>query len=136
MAYKSALQGNFDYKLGSVIVRGGNILSTGFCRKEYHPQAFYGESVHAEHDAIRKCNPPLRQAKMFVYRFSGKGDVVELKSSKPCCKCQQEIRKASISRVVFVDENNMLCKEDFRNTPEIPRPEMKHLAFGGISGIY
>lgn len=96
-----------------MIVKGGSVLSIGYNRISDHPAAYFGNSFHAEHDAIRKAPCDLRGAKMYVYRFSRCDNT--LKPSRPCMFCQQEIAKAGISHVFFVDEDSELRKESFRD---------------------
>jgi len=116
--------------MSAIIVKGGNILSIGYNRTGHHPSAYYGNSFHAEHDVIRKCSnvETLRGAKMYVYRFAREAPVV--RSSKPCERCQEKIRDVGISRVLFINEKDILCRENFKGVPSLPRPHFRHLQFG------
>lgn len=117
-------------------MRGGSVLSVGYSRKAPHTKAFYGTSIHAEYDAITKSESSVAQAKMFVYRFGNEFEIKDLRISRPCTRCQQEIKKANIPRVIYLDDQSCVRSEDFRTVPAAARPEMKHLIFGGIAGIY
>lgn len=113
LAHEAAFSGNHTYKVAAVIVKGGSVISVGHNRTESNPSAYYGQSVHAEFDAIRKARGDLRGAKMYVYRFAREDH--SLKTSKPCKYCQYEIAKAGISPVVFVDVDGELTKESFKD---------------------
>lgn len=111
-ANQEAWKSNSDFKVGAIIVKGGRILSTGYNRIEAHPEAYFGCSFHAEHDAIRKAKSEIQGAKMFVYRFGRKHG--HIKTSKPCEFCQQEIAKAELSSVIYVDVDGTLQKSSFK----------------------
>jgi len=137
LAYKHAMRSNVRSKMAAVLVRGGSVLSVGYNRKAFHTKAYYGQSIHAECDAINKNKTELvGQAKLFVYRFSNEFIKEELRVSRPCVRCQQEIKKAQISRVVYLDHSLILQSEKFKTVPEIARPDMLHLACCGNAGIY
>lgn len=98
--------------MAAIIVKGGRILSVGYNRIEAHPAAYFGCSFHAEHDAIRKAQGNIEGAKMYVYRF-GRSDG-QLRTSKPCPLCQQNIAIAKISSVIFIDVDDTLKRESYR----------------------
>lgn len=100
--------------MAAVIVKGGSVLSVGHNRLCDHTAAYFGNSFHAEHDAIRKSPCDLRGAKMYVYRFARCDNT--LRASKPCVFCQQELARAGISHVFFVDDREELVKESYRDS--------------------
>lgn len=94
------------WKLGSVIWRGGSVLSTGFNRIRNDPSVVEDEkyfhcTVHAEADAIRNAGDTIG-AKLFVARVTKGGN---LALAKPCLRCMEVIRDNGIKKVYYTDEN-------------------------------
>lgn len=94
------------WKLGSVIWRGGSVLSTGFNRVKNDPsivedEKYFHCTVHAEVDAIRNAGDACG-AKLFVARVTRSGN---LALAKPCCRCMDIIRENGIKKVYYTDEN-------------------------------
>lgn len=127
VANQAAWESNSPYKMAAVIVKGGRILSIGNNHLCGHPEAYYGSSFHAEHDAIRKAGTSLQGAKMYVYRFGRSNG--ELRVSKPCLGCQREIANAGISAVLFVNANGEIEKESFKSRG-IQTKHFRHKFFG------
>jgi deoxycytidylate deaminase len=132
VAHEAAWKTNYSYKMSGVIVKGGSILSVGFNRISDHPAAYYGCSFHAETDAIKKAKGNIVGAKLFVYRFGREKS--ELRPSKPCSMCQQEIAKAGISSVYFIDTDMKISKESYR-IRDAPRSHNMH-CYMGSTDIY
>ena len=105
--------------MSALIIKGGNLLSTGYNKISGHPQAYFGCSHHAEFDAIRNAKADITGSKILVYRFSRKDNT--LQNSKPCAMCQEEINKAGISCAIYVEDGRVI-KESFGKTNR----KMKH----------
>jgi deoxycytidylate deaminase len=94
------------WRLGSVVWRGGSVLSTGFNRVKNDPFVLENEkhfrcTVHAEADAIRNAGDSFG-AKLFVARVTPGGN---LALAKPCSRCMDIIRECGIKKVYYTDEN-------------------------------
>jgi len=94
------------WKLGSVLWRGGSVISTGVNRVRNDPsvvedEKYFNCTVHAEIDAIRNAGDPVG-AKMFVARVTRSGS---LGIAKPCDRCMKVIRASGIKKVFYTDES-------------------------------
>lgn len=95
-----AKRSNMLHKHGCIIVKNGNIVSTGFNQhftnkklKECHDTT----SWHAEIMAIRKCTKELLcQSDLYIVRI-GTG----FKYSKPCSICSKKIQQLGIRNVYY-----------------------------------
>tara|TARA_R110000765_G_scaffold305984_1_gene399854 strand:+ start:171 stop:530 length:360 start_codon:yes stop_codon:yes gene_type:complete len=93
------------WRLGSVVWRGGSVLSTGFNRVRNDPFVLEDEkhfhcTVHAEADALRNAGYSFG-AKLFVARVTRGGN---LALAKPCSRCMGTIREHGIKKVYYTDE--------------------------------
>lgn len=96
---------------GSVIYKGGRLISCGINRNKYNED--YGiaykvppPSVHAEEKAINIAlsnGNDLKGAIIYVARTSKQGHSA---ISKPCPKCDKLIRQNGIKKVIYT-ENDM-----------------------------
>ena len=83
-----ASQSSCRMKHGSVIVKGGRVISTGVNKERSHPRIVSSEhikdhcSVHAEVDAIKKAKD-VSGATIYVARVNRRG---EDRDSKPCIR--------------------------------------------------
>jgi deoxycytidylate deaminase len=90
-------------KHGSVIVKGGRVISTGMNKDRSHPRIVSSEhikdhcSVHAEVDAIKKAKD-VSGATIYVARVNRRG---EARDSRPCNRCYEAIRKNGIKKIVY-----------------------------------
>jgi len=94
------------WRLGSVVWRGGSVLSTGVNRVKNDPSVVEDSkhfhcSIHAEADALRNAGD-TRGARLFVARVTRSGN---LALAKPCSRCMEAIREHGIKRVYYTDEN-------------------------------
>ena len=83
LASKMTRHSELDHAMGAVIVRGGNVLSTGFNkrRNEVASCSTLEEAhVHAEIDALSGCTNP-DGATLYVAKLKSDG---ELGNSQPC----------------------------------------------------
>ena len=93
------------YKHGSVIVKGGRVVSTGINKIRNHPDVLIDGNnfskndahVHAEVDAIKKVSS-LKGAKIYVARIT-KGGSAAL--SRPCEECYDAIVSSGITKIVY-----------------------------------
>lgn len=93
------------WKLGSVVWRGGSVISTGFNRVRNDPSVVEDEkyfmcTVHAEVDALRNAGS-TDGAKLFVARVRRSGGIG---LAKPCARCMDTIREHGIKRVYYTDD--------------------------------
>ncbi len=90
-------------KHGSVIVKGGRVISTGLNKERSHPRIVSSEhikdhcSVHAEIDAIKKAKD-VSGATIYVARVNRRG---EQRDSKPCSRCYEVIRNSGIKKIIY-----------------------------------
>lgn len=90
------------WKLGSVIWRGGSVLSKGVNQIKNDPavletEKYYHCTVHAEVAALRSAKRPIG-AKLFVARVTKSGGVG---LAKPCDRCMREIAAHGIKKVYY-----------------------------------
>ncbi len=106
-----------DFRLSAVIVRGGNVVSTGF--NKHNTNSFvehytdiargprsYCLSTHAEMDAVLKGRERtnLRGCKIFVCRV--RNDNNSLGMARPCVICQHVLYNYGIKRAYYSIDNN------------------------------
>lgn len=90
-------------KHGSVIVKGGRVISTGINKERSHPRIVSSEhikdhcSVHAEIDAIKKARN-VSGATIYVARINKKGAA---RDSRPCKRCFETIKSNGIKKIVY-----------------------------------
>lgn len=99
-AHKSTVQKS---KHGAVVVgERGKVLATGFNRNVISCRGQL--SIHAEVDAISKCNPrDLDGAVLFVIRLSPylEQTTGRLGTSRPCKNCEKYILRRGIKQVFY-----------------------------------
>ena len=107
MAARQAKRSQFkQHKVGAVIVKGGNILSTGF--NSIRPSKILGtKTLHAEAAAVlqllkQRRLHDLAGSEIYVTRFTRGGRVG---MAKPCSACQQLLQSVGIQRVTYTDGN-------------------------------
>jgi deoxycytidylate deaminase len=95
-----------QHKLGAVIVKGGNILATGY--NQLRPSSILKTpTIHAEAAAILQLLKGKRLADlagstMYITRFT-RGGAVGL--AKPCAHCMALIRSVGISRIIYTTDH-------------------------------
>jgi tRNA(Arg) A34 adenosine deaminase TadA len=96
LANKSTMQ----HKHAAILYRNGDIIGSGFNYQVDYMSHQY--SCHAEVAAIQNCNKKdkknLSDATLIVIRI-GKDN--EPRLSKPCCNCQQMIKKHGIKKIFY-----------------------------------
>lgn len=106
MAAKAAFKSSFkQHRVGAVIVKGGNILSTGFNSRQ--PSKLLGTYTrHAEASAIlallkdRRLSD-LAGSDIYVTRYTA-GGVCSM--ARPCPSCYKLIRSVGISHIFYTDK--------------------------------
>lgn len=86
IARKKAKESDYIYRLGAVIVRGGQIISI----------ASNTSKGHAEVNAIKQAKK-TEGADIYVTRHTPTG----MAMSKPCDNCMKAIKKAGIRRIYY-----------------------------------
>lgn len=91
-----------QWHLGSVITRGGSVLSRGVSKPrnpvEIVDGMHSGCSVHAEKDALAQCANP-KGATIFVARLTPGHRTLAM--ARPCNACMASIIEAKVKRVVY-----------------------------------
>ncbi len=100
-----------NFRLAAIIVRGGNVVSVGYNRRNFNGFVEYYTdlaknrpgfcvSTHAEHEAILKAREKtdLRGCKIFVARLRRDGT---LAMSRPCTICQHVLYNYGIKRAYY-----------------------------------
>lgn len=90
-----------QHRLGAVVVRGGSVLSTGV-----NVAKPYGKDNGGRHAEVRALMPhyDFRGATLYVARENGG-------ASKPCPNCMAAIRRAGISKIVYVGSDRQIYQE-------------------------
>jgi len=106
MAAKAAMQSKFEqHRVGAVIVKGGNILATGFNSRQ--PSSVLGTPTrHAEGAAILTMLKEHRQhdlvgSSLYVTRFTRGG---RIGLSRPCPACMGLIQAVGIRSVTYTTD--------------------------------
>lgn len=102
-AVRVAHNSDANKRHGCVIVKGGNVLSTGYNKYVNKPFFVSPEhmdrcSVHAEVAAIRKARGKVKGATIYVARINNRG---EERMSAPCSGCQTELDRYGIRKAVW-----------------------------------
>lgn len=90
-------------KHGSVIVKGGRVISTGINKERSHPRIVSSKhikdhcSVHAEIDAIKKAKD-VSGATIYVARVNKRGVA---RDSRPCNRCYEVIKNNGIKKIIY-----------------------------------
>lgn len=98
-----AEQSSCRMKHGSVIVKGGRVISTGFNKERNHPMYVSSEhiktdcSVHAEIDALKKAKD-ASGATVYVARVNRKG---QARDSRPCNRCYKSLIDSGIKKIIY-----------------------------------
>lgn len=111
-----------DYQLCAVIVRGGNIVSVGYNKRNTNgfvehyidrvkPTRNYCMNTHAEMDAVAQARSKtdLRGCKIFVARIKkpGSHDGRKIGIARPCQICQNVLLAYGIRKAYYtIDDNN------------------------------
>lgn len=107
---------NSDYpknskKMGSVLVRAGNILAFSANKNKSHPE--YQEntfihSIHSELATLIRCQSDTTGADIYIYREGAKGN---LAMAKPCQHCYSALKLAGIRRAYFTTDTGFEVME-------------------------
>lgn len=99
IAAKNALKSPMGHKHGAIVVYRGKIIGSGY---NYYISSF---SIHAEVAAISnikgKYKRFLQECELYVVRIGPDKFNNPLKYSKPCCNCQNTIRKYNIKKAFY-----------------------------------
>lgn len=102
-AISEAKKSCMTQKHSAVILKDGNIVSIGHNRVVEYMS--HDMSLHAEIDALNKVKHKgkrfLEECTMVVIRIGQQKDGFPLKMSKPCDRCDKEIKKHGIRKVFY-----------------------------------
>lgn len=89
-----------QHKIGCAIVYKNKVVSVGFNQLKTHPESTHPyKSIHAEFDAVYKCDPALlSESDIYVYREDKRGN---LAIAKPCKYCEILIHNAGIRNIFY-----------------------------------
>lgn len=110
--FKSCKKTDMKYKLSAGIMVGNHIVpnsvSCNSDRTFIHGELFH--SKHAEHGALLylKNKKVKKNIKLIVIRIDSIGRLV---NSTPCENCIYRIRNAGITKIIYVNENNVLIED-------------------------
>jgi deoxycytidylate deaminase len=98
LAMKMAEQSECPFRHGSVLVKGGRVLSVGFNKPQnLSTIPLHKYTIHAEEDAINKASL-TRGATLYVARINKRGKAM---LSMPCKACMAVLEKNEIKLVVY-----------------------------------
>jgi deoxycytidylate deaminase len=90
-------------KHGSVIVKGGRVISTGHNKDRNHPKIVSSEhiktdcSVHAEIDALKRAKD-ANGATVYIARINKRG---EARDSRPCKRCYKALLTNGVKKIIY-----------------------------------
>lgn len=103
IAYREALKGNGEHRLGAVLIRRGKPISVGHNRynktNKLVRKFFKVPTVHAECDVVHRANGlNLKGTTLYVIRVRARGEIA---MSRPCINCMNLIRSKGIRRIIY-----------------------------------
>lgn len=90
-------------KHGSVIVKGGRVIGTGYNKDRNHPTIVSSEhiktdcSVHAEIDALKKAKD-VNGATVYIARVNRRG---QARDSRPCNRCYAALKTNGVKKIIY-----------------------------------
>lgn len=117
IATAQGAKSKYKHRLGAVIVKSGNVVSTGYNRVGHRAKGIYKEelrtSIHAERAAITKLLKPnhfhkLQGAKIYISRVTKDGS---LGLAYPCKNCLQLILSCGIKEIIFTTNEGTTSRE-------------------------
>ncbi len=105
LSMRVALKSNCTDKHGTVIVRGGSVISQAANRLIDHPMSrkFYKRSIHSEQRALIRCQSSTIGATLYTSRLNNLNPC-----SKPCNMCSFLIAEAGIDKIVYHNGSNLV----------------------------
>jgi len=114
---KIAINSCLLHKHGACLFQGDKIFSFGvnkYYRNNTSP--LYRLSVHAEIDALVKCNKFSKGMDVLIIRL-GKNN--KLKYSRPCNGCIEKLREKGIRKAYYSNSNGDIVYEFIEHMPKI-----------------
>ena len=102
---------NIQHQVVAICVKNGKPIAFGINQKRYiKNRSVFDCHCHAEIDLLRKLNNKIKGTKFFLYRFNNTNhpDAREPKNGKPCIFCQHILKDCGVSRVYFLNDQNVL----------------------------
>jgi len=67
--------------------------------------------MHAEINLLNKLGNKAKGAKIYIYRFNNTTSPTarENKNGKPCPLCQHALKKAGVSKVLYINDDGEVC---------------------------
>jgi deoxycytidylate deaminase len=113
-AKEEALKSAHKFKVGAVIFKGKQILSSGHnygqrSAKKLHPRyQKWRYSIHAEIDSILSAKRDLKSSSILVVRLNNKGDLV---LSKPCNFCTMYLEHVGVKNLYYSNNDGDIIWE-------------------------
>lgn len=111
IAVDNAKQSQHKYRIGAVIWKGKNIISTGYnhsfksARSVNRKYLEYRHSIHAEVDAIINAKRDLKRCNILVIRIN-KND--KLVNAKPCKYCMGYLEYVGIKNIYYSTKDSKI----------------------------
>jgi len=102
LAKKTSLKSRYKFKIGTIIVRKGKVISLGFNDNRTHPKSPTPyHQLHAELSAILNSGlKDFKDCEIYNYRETPTGKIAP---SKPCIYCQKMLNSLNIKSVYYTD---------------------------------
>lgn len=98
LAMQMAENSECSFRHGSVLVRGGRVLSVGFNKPRNSSSNTKHQSIHAEEDVIKRARTSIKGATLYVARINRNGDAM---LSMPCIDCMRVLEASEIKAVYY-----------------------------------
>lgn len=101
-----------QHRLGAVIVKSGNVLSTGYNQLRYS-SVLRTNTIHAEEAAILKLLNGrdfghLPGSSLFVFRHTKGGN---RGLARPCSRCMDLIRSVGITKIYYTTDSGTMMEK-------------------------
>lgn len=106
IAYEMAALSQCRWRLGSCLVRAGNVLAAAPNKIRHHPRDIQVYTVHSEKAALNIAKNTTKST-IYVVRIGARG---ELRMARPCSCCLKSLVEAGVNRVVW-----STCDNDYES---------------------
>lgn len=94
-----------QHQIGTLLTKGNRVISWGYNRRKTHSRSPHPyKSLHAEFDAIRKCNPEdVYGSTIYVSRSKKDGSPA---MARPCPSCYSMLKQLGVKTICYTTENS------------------------------